>query len=272
MTMTRCLGLIVKGQKPIGHHAVSLIEVLVVISIFVLLLAMLIPSLYRAREQARRLICQNNLNQWGQALHFYRHDYDDYIPTEGNYTNLEKHGTWFNVLPSYLSSPAYQDVERIGKKIKEFPELHVWICPSKYLTEARTSRTGYNQFHYGMNQVLDGLGKPPDGSDDTPGFPDSGDQPLRACRFAKKPHTVFMFDICPNSPAGTQRQVATVHQRGFDGEFLGRFHGDYANILYLGGHVIGCTTDDLVADRDFRHGDLVWTHPQLYWGWTPPPK
>ena len=253
-----------------AHNAVSLIEVLVVISIFVLLFAMLFPSLYSARERARRLICEKNLSEWGRALQFYRDDYDDYIPTEGTYWNLNKPGTWFNVLPPYLNSPAYVEVERIGEQIKDFPELHVWICPSKNLTAAYKSKSGMNQFHYGMNQVLDGLGEAPDGSDDTPGFPDWGDQPVRGARFAKKPSTVFMFDISPNSPAGTQRQVATVYQRGMYGESAGRFHGDYANILHLSGRVSHRSTDDLVTDRDFQHGNVVWTHPELYWGWMPP--
>lgn len=120
-----------------------------------------------------------------------------------------------------------------------------------------------------MNQVLDGLGDPPDGSDDTPGFPDT-EKPIRAQRFADKPHTVFMFDILPNSPAGTPRDVSTSFQKSYDGMPLPSVHGDYATIGYLDGRAGKAITDDLVSERDFRHGEIMWRHPRLYWGYLPP--
>ena len=238
--------------------AVTLGEVLVVIGIVALLLALLLPSLEAARERSRQLICSGNLRQWGVALQCYRNDSRNHIPTEGTYYNPEKPHTWFNVLPPYLGAPPYKDVERQGKLIEEFPELHVWICPSKNRSPQFKSRSGKNQFHYGMNEVLDGRGTPPGGSDDTPGFPDEGDLPVRARRFAKEPNTVFMFDIYPNSPHGYQRDVAT------------RFHDGSANLLYLDGHVDHFQAKDFVANGDYRHGEVIWRHPRLYWGYRPP--
>ncbi len=251
--------------------AVSLVEVLVVISIVVLLLAMLLPGFSFARQKLRRVVCANNLRQWGAALQYYRDDFDDHLPTEGTYVGggINKPGTWFNALPPYLGLPPYRDFEGVGDAIEELPGIHVWICPSKNMTTAYKSFSGKNQFHYGMNQVLDGLGKEPDGSKDTPGFPDLPAESLRGSIFTKRPTTVFLFDIAPNSPAGTPRSVATKYQ-SFRGRPIGRFHGDFANLLTLGGGVVGATTDDLVADRDFKKGRIIWNHPQLYWGYPPP--
>lgn len=251
-------------------RGVSLLEVLVVIGVLVLLLAILVPSLYAAREKARRMFCQNNLRQWGVALQLYRQEHNEYLPTEGTYFDIGRHGTWFNELPRYVDLPAYKNVARDGELIREHPKIHLWICPSKNLTDAYKSGSGKNQFHYGMNQVLDGLGDPPDGSDDAPGFPDRGRKPVSALTYESEPRTVFLFDIAPNSPAGTPRSVATEYQRGYDGRKLGRFHGDYANVLFLDGAVGNCETDDLVTDRDFQDGEVIWTNRDLYWGFPRP--
>ncbi len=268
-----------------ARTAVSLAEVLIVIGIVALLLALLVPSLNHARELSRRVHCANNLRQSGIALRCYRDDYNDYLPTEGTYLGsnkpnqgINKPDTWYNQLPPYLGAPAYKDVLRLGKRIVDFPEMHAWICPSKMLTPSYKSYSGMNQFHYGMNQVLDGLGKEPDGSKDTPGFfdgyyygtDDMGGKPISARLFSKSANTVFMFDIAENSMAGTQRNVATMYQRGWDGTYLGKFHGDYANVLYLDGRVSNCTTDDLVTDHDHGHGDMIWNRGGLYWGYKPP--
>ena len=213
----------------------------------------------------------SNLREWSFAWIAYRDDHDDYLPTEGTYlaTGLLRPQTWYNPLPPYLGLPSYVDLPGANEEIEEMPDMHVWICPSKNLSDAFKSGSGKNQFHYGMNQVLDGLGEEPDGSRDTPGFPDPGATHVPAIIFRKKPNTVLMFDIAPNSPAGTPRSVATEHWRGWDGAHH-KFHGDYANLLFLGGHVGHCVTDDLVTDCDSRHGDVIWTNPNLYWGYPPP--
>ena len=251
--------------------AVSLPEVLVVAAIIAFMLALLVPGLDTVREQARRVMCKSNLRSWGVALGSYRDDHNGYLPTEGTYRKLQKPYSWFNVLPPYLDLPPYVEFDGANEAIHELPNIHVWICPSKNLTPVYKSGSGKNQFHYGMNQVLDGLGQPDSPSRDTPGFLDMGELPIRAHRFYQRPHTVFLFDIAPNSPAGTPRNVANMHQRWKDRP-LGEFHGDYANLLYLNGGVTHCTSDDLVTDRDFRHGKILWHHPNLYGGYRPEPE
>ena len=59
----------------------TLVELLVVISIIALLVSILMPALGKAREQAKKVVCQTNLKQQTLACTMYMHEYNDFFPT-----------------------------------------------------------------------------------------------------------------------------------------------------------------------------------------------
>jgi prepilin-type N-terminal cleavage/methylation domain-containing protein len=151
--------------------AFTLIELLVVITIIALLMSILMPSLQKAREQSRQVVCATNNHSIGQGIVLYAHDNDDLL-MPGNYSI-----SWI----VWASMPqAYQQVNLgylMTADVLPSPESEksVFFCPSMKPAATRQASGevyfGYETFKecwgqggdpapvdYMYNTALDGFG------------------------------------------------------------------------------------------------------------------
>lgn len=101
-------------------HAFTLIELLVVVAIITLLISILLPSLGRAREQAKQVVCRNNLRSIWTGVLTYAFDHRDRVPFMEDINLTDPNADPFD--------PAHKST--VGRVLKPFVNEGSWKCPS----------------------------------------------------------------------------------------------------------------------------------------------
>ncbi len=100
----------------------TLLEILVTVSIFTMLTAILLPAVMQARAMTRRMACQSHLRQWALGVQMYADAHHGQLPYRGQgvqpTTRLDAADDWINAIPPYVESVPYIEFANAGKKPK----------------------------------------------------------------------------------------------------------------------------------------------------------
>jgi prepilin-type N-terminal cleavage/methylation domain-containing protein len=108
-----------------GRWGFSLIELMVVIGIIAILVALLLPALQRAKQQAKSVQCKSNLQQIGQALVIYSNDWKGWIYPPKLGANLPPEERW----PVHVFKPPVWNppVMRCPADVEDMAEEHSYL-------------------------------------------------------------------------------------------------------------------------------------------------
>lgn len=132
-----------RRQKP--SPAFTLVELLVVMAVIGILVALLLPAVQSAREQARGITCRNNLRQMGLATHLF-HDTFNHYPVARVYPRMDdppelscggQQPSWFvHILPYLEQQAAFGKWDLFGH-YEDHPDdvratvISTYLCPSR---------------------------------------------------------------------------------------------------------------------------------------------
>jgi len=110
----------------------TLIELLVVIAIIAILMAILIPTLHRAKEQGKRAACLNNLRQMALAWNLYADDFEGKMVNGCTSLGTQnRDGTcWAYWAGRSATEEARLDGIRDGLLYRYCPEVQLYKCPT----------------------------------------------------------------------------------------------------------------------------------------------
>jgi len=185
-------------------RAFSLIEILVVVAIIALLVAILMPSFAKAREQTRAAICLSNLRSIGHGVAYYLQESNGILPAAQIYGV----GGYQRLTSEYvvLGAGIPEKKRALNRYLKE---IDVFECPSDKGDPARQKRnffeahgTSYSYASHVRNDELPPqFHPPPYGIQSCRRHPKNQNREGLPMGFVKRPMRKIVFMEPPLNPA-----------------------------------------------------------------------
>jgi prepilin-type N-terminal cleavage/methylation domain-containing protein len=136
----------------VSKRAFTLIELLVVIAIIAILMAILMPSLKVAREQARSIHCRSNERTLTLAWLMYKDDNDAKLTC--GMPEWASQGAWVQIPPGGVNSTVAEKKEYIkrGTLWSYVQKVEIYRCPSD-----RRQNSPYHNYAYRTYSIAGGM-------------------------------------------------------------------------------------------------------------------
>jgi prepilin-type N-terminal cleavage/methylation domain-containing protein/prepilin-type processing-associated H-X9-DG protein len=233
----------IAGAPERRRQAFTLVEFLLVIAVIAIMISLLLPYLWWAKEEANRTTCESNHHQLCAAAMAYSQDYNGYLVdgathagawvNSGNDNYAIASGTLFKYVNAGSDCNIANYTAAQYDALPKAKALKLYKCPSDWITS--------NNRTYSVNGFLNG--------DITPGINASYDWPISIFRLAQvtRPAQTFYFideydyRSSYNNGSFVEHPFVPTGGRTSDRYYWvdvpGLFHLDGNNISFVDGHV-----------------------------------